>query len=81
MTFKFLPDVAIADIAFEASSATLDGLFESCALAITDTMVDPKTLSPRTTKELRLEAGDADRLLYDLLTELVVIKVVDSLLF
>ena len=81
MTFKFLPDVAIADIAFEASSATLDGLFESCALAITDTMVDPKTLSPRTTKELRLEAGDADRLLYDFLTELVVIKDVDSLLF
>lgn len=81
MTFKFLPDVALADIAFEAESGTLDGLFESCALAMTDIMVDPETLKTRTGREIRLEAGDVDRLLYDFLTELIVIKDVDSLLF
>ena len=81
MTFKFLPDVALADIAFEAEATSLDGLFESCALAVTDVMVDPATLKSQTTRDLALKADDADRLLYDFLTELIVIKDVDSLLF
>ena len=81
MTFRFLPDVALADIAFEAESDSLDGLFESCALAITDIMVDPKTLRSSSSREFRLESEDLDRLLYDFLTELIVVKDVDSLLF
>jgi protein archease len=81
LTFKFLPDVALADIAFEAESKTIDGLFESCALALADIMVDPSTLRVETTRDLELKADDADRLLYDFLTELIVIKDVDSLLF
>lgn len=81
MTFKFLPDVALADIAFEAESDSVNGLFESCALAVTDIMVDPKTLRSRVSKVLSLKADDMDRLLYDFLTELVVIKDVESLLF
>jgi SHS2 domain-containing protein len=81
LTFKFLPDVALADIAFEAQSKTLDGLFESCALALADIMVDPSTLRVSTSRDLGLKADDLDRLLYDFLTELIVIKDVDSLLF
>lgn len=81
MTYKFLPDVALADIAFEAESDTLNGLFESCAMALTDIMVDPKTLRANGTKEISLKSDDPDRLLYDFLTELIVIKDVDSLLF
>jgi SHS2 domain-containing protein len=81
MPFKFLPDVALADIAFEAESDTVDGLFETCALAITDIMVDPKTLRPKTKREITLESENLDRLLYDFMTELIVIKDVESLLF
>ena len=81
MTFRFLPDVALADIAFEAESDTIDGLFTTCALAITDIMVDPETLRPSAKREFRLSSPDLDRLLYDFLTELIVIKDVDSLLF
>jgi SHS2 domain-containing protein len=81
LTFKFLPDVALADIAFEAQSKTLDGLFESCALALADIMVDPSTLRVSASRDLELKADDLDRLLYDFLTELIVIKDVDSLLF
>jgi len=81
MTFRFLPDVALADIAFEAESETLDGLFTSCALAITDIMVDPDTLRPSVTREFKLSSPDLDRLLYDFLTDLIVTKDVDSLLF
>jgi SHS2 domain-containing protein len=81
MTFKFLPDVALADIAFEAESKTVNGLFESCASALEDIMVDPKTLRAKVTKKISLKSDDLDRLLYDFLTELIVMKDVDSLLF
>ena len=81
MPFKFLPDVALADIAFEAESDTVDGLFETCALAITEIMVDPKTLRPTVERKLSLQSVDLDRLLYDFMTELIIMKDVDSLLF
>ena len=81
MPFRFLPDVALADIAFEAESSSVDGLFEQCALAITDIMVDPATLRAVETRSFALESEDLDRLLYDFMTELIVVKDVDSLLF
>ena len=81
MPFRYLPDVALADVAFEAESDSIDGLFETCALAVTDIMVDPKTLKGGTAKNFSLEAQDLDRLLYDFLTELIISKDVDSLLF
>ncbi len=81
MPFKFLPDVALADIAYEAEATSVNGLFAACALALSDVMVDPKTLRPRVTKTIALTSEDLDRLLYDFLTELIIIKDVDSLLF
>ena len=81
MTYRFLPDVALADIAFEAESDSVDGLFETCARAITDIMVDPKTLRPTVERRLSLRSESLDRLLYDFMTELIVMKDVDSLLF
>jgi SHS2 domain-containing protein len=81
MPYKFLPDVALADIAFEADSASVGRLFESCARALSDVMVDRRTLEPRVTRRLRLKGVDPDGLLYDFLTELIVLKDVDSLLF
>ena len=81
MTFRFLPDVALADIAFEAESDSVEGLFESCALAVTDIMVDPRTLRSTVQRKFELESENTDRLLYDFLTELIVAKDVDSLLF
>jgi SHS2 domain-containing protein len=81
MPYRFLPDVALADIAFEAESDSVDGLFETCGKAITDIMVDPKTLRSTTERELSLRSENLDRLLYDFMTELIVMKDVDSLLF
>ena len=81
MTFRFLPDVALADVAFEAESDTVDGLFDSCARAVTDIMVDPKTLGTSVKRKFALSSPDLDRLLYDFLTELIVVKDVESQLF
>ncbi|MGD0395610.1 MAG: archease [Nitrososphaerales archaeon] len=81
MPFRFLPDIAIADIAFEAESDSVNGLFESSALAVSDIMVDLETLRSETTKKVRISSEDLDRLLYDFLTEIIIVKDVDSLLF
>ena len=81
MGHRFLPDIALADVAFEASSNTVSGLFESCAEALTEIMVDPRTVKPRVTRVFEISADTLDRLLYDFLTELIVVKDVDSLLF
>ncbi|MDA4124288.1 MAG: archease [Thaumarchaeota archaeon] len=81
MPFKYLPDIALADIAFEVESTSVDGLFEDCARALSDIMVDPETLGSKTSRRVSLTSEDLDRLLYDFLTELIVIKDVDSLLF
>jgi SHS2 domain-containing protein len=78
---RFLPDIALADVAFEATSNTLSGLFESCAAALTEVMVAPRTVRSRVTRNFELRADTLDRLLYDFLTELIVVKDVDSLLF
>lgn len=81
MPYRFLPDVAIADIAFEVKSKSLTGLFETAAAALTEVMVDRRSLRPRVKKEIRVSGEDSDRLLYDLLTEIIILKDADGLLF
>jgi len=81
MPYRFLPDVALADVAFEASSSSLNGLFEESAKALTAVMVDPSSVVPRVKRTLEITSEDLDRLLYDFLTELIVVKDTDSLLF
>lgn len=81
MPIKFLPDIALADIAYEATANTMKGLFEACAIGLTQVMVDPKTLRASEKRTLRVSSKDTDRLLYDFLTELIIVKDVDSMLF
>jgi SHS2 domain-containing protein len=79
--YRFLPDVALADIAFAARGDSPSGLFEACALALTSVMVDPRSVRPTAKREVRIRADDIDGLLYDFLTRLIIMKDVDSLLF
>jgi protein archease len=78
---RFIPDIALADVAYEATSNTLKGLFETCALGLMQVMVDGRTVKARVTRTLEVSSESTDRLLYDFLSELIVIKDVDSLLF
>ncbi len=80
-SYRFLPNVALADVAFAARGDSREELFESCARALTDVMVDRRSLRPAIQREVKIETGDIDGLLYDFLTELIVLKDVDSLLF
>lgn len=80
-SYRLLPDIALADVAYRARADTLGGLLEAAARALTDVMVDRRTVGAAMEKTLKLSAPDTDRLLYDFLTELIILKDVDSLLF
>ena len=80
-TYRFLPDVALADVAFRASASSPSALFGVCGGALTDVMVDRRSLRDAVKKSLSLKAEHIDGLLYDFLTELIIVKDVDSLLF
>ncbi|NQV09031.1 archease, partial [Candidatus Woesearchaeota archaeon] len=81
MKYKFLPDIATADIAFEAEAETLEELFTACALALEDSMVDLKGVEEKETKIIELESKDIERLLFDWLGELIFLKDSEDLLF
>lgn len=81
MKYKFLEDVAIADIAFIAYGKDLNKLFENTALALSDCMVNLKGLKNKIKKEISLKSDKLDILLYDFLSELIFIKDTDGLLF
>jgi SHS2 domain-containing protein len=79
--FRYLSNVALADIAFVARGDSLPALFEAAARALTEVMVDRRTVVARVKRRIELKSPTVDRLLYDFLTELIVIKDVESLLF
>jgi len=82
MTYKYLEDVSIADVAFEAKGKTLDAMFESAGLAVTNVMVkDLKSVKPKFRKTIKLKNKDIEKLLFNFLQEFVYWKDKDLLLF
>jgi SHS2 domain-containing protein len=82
MSYKYVEGLTVADVAFEASGKTLDKMFESAGLAVTNTMVkNLKSVRPKTEKTVRLKNKDIERLLFSFLQEFVYWKDSKCLLF
>ena len=82
MPYKFLPDIAIADIAFEATGKTLNALFRASALATTNVMVkDLKAVKQRKIKKIEVESENVELLLFNFLQEIIYYKDAELLLF
>jgi len=81
MSFKFLSDIAIADVAFRATAKTIEELFVECAKATEEAMVDTKKVKPVLTKKINITSDALDKLLFDWLSELVFFKDAETLLF
>jgi SHS2 domain-containing protein len=81
MSYRYLEEVAIADVAFEAEGRTLSEVFEASALALTETMVDLDGLSPVQSRQISLTAEDLETLLFRWLAELIYLKDSACLLF
>jgi SHS2 domain-containing protein len=75
MPYRFLEDIATADVAFEAWGKTPEELFAAAADALMNVMVaELQTIRPREEVELRLEHEALDLLLFNFLNEFVYYK-------
>ena len=72
--YKFLEDVAIADIAYEAYGKNLNELFENAAFAIFELSANLKTVEAKKKIEVKLENEKIENLLYDFLSEILFLK-------
>ena len=72
--YKFLEDVAIADIAYEAYGKDLNELFENAAMAIFELSAELKTVEAKKKFDVNLENEKLDNLLYDFLSEILFLK-------
>ncbi|MEM4714159.1 MAG: archease [Candidatus Nanoarchaeia archaeon] len=79
--YRFLENLVTADIAFEAFGKNLNELFTNSAMALTTTMADLKTISPKTKKIIKLQNTDLSALLIDFLNEIVYYKDAEALIF
>ena len=75
MPYRYLPDIAIADVAFEATGKTLEELFTAAGEATVNTMVDDLSAVARE-KRLTVELShtEIDLLLFDFLQEFIFFK-------
>ena len=81
MPYRFLDDMAIADVAFEAMGNTREELFAAAAEALLNVMVaEPGTVKESEDLHLLLKNRELDMLLFDLLNELIFYKDAHTLL-
>lgn len=79
--YRYLDDIAVADVAFEAVAPDLSDLFTQAARATTEVMLDnPADLAMREHRSIALREEAVDMLLFDFLQELIYYKDADRLL-
>lgn len=81
MSFEFIEDIALADVAFRARGASTEEVFAAAAAATLRVMVqDLAAIAPRVERRVRLEAGSLEMLLFDFLQEFIYYKDAEGLL-
>lgn len=75
MSYEFLEDIAIADIAFQAWGKTLEELFIAAGDATLNAMIDNlEAIALKETRTFNLENDELDMLLFNFLQEFVYYK-------
>ena len=75
MSYRFLGNIATADVAFEARGATLDELFLSAWEAALRTMIEnPESIGSKSTRRICITENRLDFLLHDFLQKLLFYK-------
>jgi SHS2 domain-containing protein len=81
MPYRYLDDIATADVAFEAYGRTLPEVFIAAAQATLNVMMaNIDSLAPSIQRPFHLEAESAEMLLFDFLQELLFFKDAEQLL-
>ncbi len=79
--YNFLPDIATADLAFEAFGKNPSELFENAALALEESMVKLDNVAPSNTNTINKEEDSLENLLFSFLEELIYLKDAEQLIF
>lgn len=81
MPYRFIEDIAIADVAFEAWGEDLAGVLTAAAEATLNVMVsDLASVALRERRTVNLQAEEPDLLLFDFLQEVIFFKDANRLL-
>lgn len=72
--FKFLDDIALADVAFEARGRDLPELFRNAARAFLEVTVEPEGVRLVRERTVSLRHEELGRLLFKFLNELIFLK-------
>jgi SHS2 domain-containing protein len=70
-TFRFLEDIALADIAFEAEGESVEEVFRGATQALLESMANPTTVSEGWERTIVRNDVDPSALLFDWLSEVV----------
>jgi SHS2 domain-containing protein len=70
-TFRFLEDIALADIGFEAEGESVEEVFRGTTQALIESLANPSTVSGRWERAIERSDADLAALLFDWLSEMV----------
>jgi SHS2 domain-containing protein len=70
-TFRFLEDIALADIAFEAEGESVEEVFRGATQALLESMANPTTVTEGWERTIERNDVDPSVLLFDWLSEVV----------
>ena len=70
-TFRFLEEVALADICFEAEGESVEEVFRGATQALLESMANPATVPGKWERTVEQRAADLSELLFDWLSEVV----------
>ena len=79
--FRFLEDIALADLAFEAWGETPTELFVAASEGLAEAMANPNTVDTIWQQDIQLSQGSLKDLLFDWLSQLVFLKDAESVVF
>jgi SHS2 domain-containing protein len=80
-TFRFLDEIAMADMAFEAEGDSLPALFDAATQALIHSLADPASVAQTWQQTVELEEPDIDTLLFEWLNRLVYLKDAQAVVF
>ncbi len=80
-SFRFLDDIAIADIAFEAEGDSVEELFCAATQALCEALADPTTVGTSWGHTSELRHAEIAELLFDWLSEMVYLKDAEAVVF
>ncbi len=79
--YWFRDEIALGDIAFEATGDSVSELFVAAALAVIETMVEPLTVGTNWTQAVQLSEVEVEELLFEWLNVIVFVKDAEGVVF